>query len=101
MGRFRSGPKTGEFLPCWQYATTASRSLGEETGVPKFYAGLCQMWEGRLAPPYEAATIEKASVAEAVEAAKIWAQTVDRRDAAWLVIQFEGRTVARFNPDEF
>ena len=69
--------------------------------MSKFYAGLCQMWEGHLAPPYEAATIEKDSVAEAVEAAMCWPQTVERREDAWLVIQFEGRTVARFNPDEY
>jgi hypothetical protein len=68
--------------------------------VPKFYAGLCQMWQGHLAPAYEAAIIEKGSLDEAVEAAKDWAQTVERRESAWLVIQFEGRTVARFNPDE-
>jgi hypothetical protein len=74
---------------------------GEETGLSKFYAGLCEMWDGHLAPPYEAAVIEKDSVAEAVEAAKSWAQTVERREGAWLVIQFEGRTVDRFNPDEF
>lgn len=37
--------------------------------MPKFYAGLCQMWEGHLALPYEAAIIDKDSVAEAVEAA--------------------------------
>jgi hypothetical protein len=66
--------------------------------VSKFYAGLCQMWEGHLTPPYEAATIEKNSVAEAVEAAKRWRQTVERREDAWLVIQFGGRTVARFKP---
>jgi hypothetical protein len=71
-----------------------------ETSVPNFHAGLCQMWDGQL-PPYEAAIIEKDSVAEAVEAAKRWAQTVERREGAWLVIQLEGRTVARFNPDEF
>jgi hypothetical protein len=69
--------------------------------VPKFYAGLCQMWEGHLAPPFEGAIIEKDTVAEAIEAAKRWAQTVERREDAWLVIQFEGRSVARFNPDEF
>jgi hypothetical protein len=58
------------------------------------------MWKGELVPPYEAATIEKDSVAEAIESAKQWAQTVER-EGAWLVIQLEGGTVARFNPDEF
>ena len=87
---------------CGNGVEAASRSLeGEETGVPKFYAGLCQMWEGQLAPPYEAAIIEKDSVTEAVEGAKGWAQNVERREGAWLVIQPEGRTVVRFNPDEF
>ena len=68
--------------------------------MPKFYAGLCQMWEGHLALPYEAAIIDTDLVAEAVEAAKAWARTRERRDDAWLVVQFEGRTVVRFNPDE-
>ena len=69
--------------------------------MSKFYAGLCQMWEGHLASPYEGAIIEKDSVSEAVEAAKAWAETKERRDDAWLVVQFEGRSVARFSPDEF
>jgi hypothetical protein len=69
--------------------------------VSKFYAGLCQMWDGQFAAPYEAAIIDKNSVAEAAEAAKAWAQTRERRDDAWLVVQFEGRIVDRFNPDEF
>jgi hypothetical protein len=51
--------------------------------VPKFHAGLCQMWNGQL-PPYEAAIIEKDSVAKAVEAAKGWAQNVERREALGL-----------------
>jgi hypothetical protein len=59
--------------------------------VPKFHAGLCQMWDGQL-PPYEAAIIEKDQ----------WPKPSRlRREDAWLVIQLEGRTVARFNPDEF
>jgi hypothetical protein len=44
------------------------------------------MWDGQL-PPYEAAIIEEDSVGEAIEAAKRWAQTVERREGAWLVIQ--------------
>jgi hypothetical protein len=55
----------------------------QETSVPKFHAGLCQMWNGQL-PPYEAAIIEKDSVAKAVEAAKGWAQNVERREALGL-----------------
>jgi hypothetical protein len=69
--------------------------------VARFYAGLCQMWEGHLAAPYEAVVISKDSLAEAAESAKLWAQTKERRDDTWLVIQFEGRTAVRFNPDEF
>ena len=69
--------------------------------MPKFYAGLCQLWNGQLAPPYEATVLEENSEAEVFEAAKRWAHIVERREDAWLVVQFEGAPVVRFNPDEF
>jgi hypothetical protein len=50
-----------------------------EASVSKFYAGPCQMWDGQFAAPYEAAIINKDTVAEA---AKAWAQTRERRDDA-------------------
>jgi hypothetical protein len=67
-------------------AARKSETIELETSVPKFHGGLCQMWDGQL-PPYEAAIIEEDSVGEAIEAAKRWAQTVERREGAWLVIQ--------------
>jgi hypothetical protein len=69
--------------------------------MAKFNAGLCQMWQGKLAPPYEGANIESVSTPKAIEKAKRWAKTVERREGAWLQVLVEGKSVASLNPDEF
>jgi hypothetical protein len=72
-----------------------------ESRMTKFQAGLCRMLDGNLAGPYEGATIETDSVADAVEKAKRWARTVEDRDGAWLQILHDGKCVASFNPGQY
>lgn len=73
----------------------------QEKSVAHFQAGLCKMHKGKLAAPYEGATIETDSTLEAIDKAKRWARTVEDIDDAWLQILFEGKSVASFKPGEF
>jgi hypothetical protein len=66
-----------------------------------FQAGLCCMLNGSLAEPYEGATIEAETKADAVRRAKEWAATVDVLDGSWLQVLLDGKSVASFKPGEF
>jgi hypothetical protein len=66
-----------------------------------FHAGLCQMLGGKLQEPYEGATIDVETSADAIRRAKEWPATVEVAEGSWLQVLFDGKSLASFGPGEF
>jgi chaperone required for assembly of F1-ATPase len=56
------------------------------------------MANGSLDAPYEGASIEAASIAEALQKAKKWAASVRVADNSWLQILLDGRSIRSLKP---
>jgi hypothetical protein len=66
-----------------------------------YNVGLCQMANSSLDAPYEGASIEAANIAEALQKAKKWADSVEVTDNSWLQILLDGRSVRSLKPGSF
>jgi hypothetical protein len=59
------------------------------------------MFNGALLEPYEGATIEVDTSADAIRRAKEWTTRVDVAEGSWLQVLHDGKSVASFKPGEF
>jgi hypothetical protein len=69
--------------------------------MARFHAGLCQMLGGTLQEPYEGATIDVQTSADAIRRAKEWTTRVDVAEGSWLQVLFDGKSIGSFKPGEF